>query len=154
MYYEIEQSGCCEHRGKVQVRYSVYLEPGDYGYEKHYILVPDIPEGGYPGIMIGGIPMSQSDFQTWIQSLPTKMVNNPFHNHFSYFDAPITDNDLHTEGKRVLKEAKDHWGKDRTPHIKNDDIIFDENPSQSKKNQAKNKVDDIKSRKISGRLDV
>lgn len=154
MYYEVEQSGCCEHEGMVQVRFSVYLEPGDYGYSKHNVLVPVIPEGGYPGAVIGGIPQDATHFKNWLESLPTQLVNNPFHNHFVYLEPPVTDPELHVHGKRILKEAMDHWEKDRTPHIKNDPVVFDKNPSESRRNQIANKVNDLKSRKISGRLDV
>jgi hypothetical protein len=152
MYYEIEETGCCEHRGKMQVRYSVYLEPGDYGYEKHNITIPVIPEEGYPGIMIGGIPASHEDFQTWLQSLPTKAVNNPFHNHLSYFDSMVTENELKREGRRILKEAKGHWNEDRVPRIINVDMVFDDVASIKVKNNIKNKLDSLKLKIISGRL--
>ena len=37
MYVKIEKSGCCERKGMVQVRYSFYLEDGDYGYERQLV---------------------------------------------------------------------------------------------------------------------
>lgn len=49
MKVKVEPSGCCERKGMVQVRFSFYLDPTDYGYDKHHIEVPVIPEGGYPG---------------------------------------------------------------------------------------------------------
>ena len=49
MRVKVEPSGCCERKGLVQVRFSMYLEPEDYGYDKHYVQVLIIPEGGYTG---------------------------------------------------------------------------------------------------------
>ena len=48
MYFKIEKSGCCQHQGLCQVRYDLFLEPEDYGYDQHYVQVPIFPEEGYP----------------------------------------------------------------------------------------------------------
>jgi hypothetical protein len=37
MHCKVEPSGCSEYKGLVQVRYCLYLDPGDHGYERHLI---------------------------------------------------------------------------------------------------------------------
>jgi hypothetical protein len=92
MYVKIEPSGVCERKGMVQVRYCMYLESGDYGYDKHYVEVPVIPEGGYPGkVDEMGRPIDSTDYQKWIDGLSKVWQNNPFHNHFVYVEPTATD---------------------------------------------------------------
>lgn len=99
---KIEPTGCAVRKGKVQLRFSFYLEPGDARYEEHHVRVPVIPEGGYPGKAgIMGQPVDEAEYKTWIESLPKKWQNNPFHNHFVYVDAETTD----TEIKQLLSDS-------------------------------------------------
>jgi|APSaa5957512622_1039677.scaffolds.fasta_scaffold52895_2 hypothetical protein len=37
MHVSVEPSGCCENNGLVQVRLCMYLDVGDYGYERHSV---------------------------------------------------------------------------------------------------------------------
>jgi len=91
---EIEISGIAVRKGRVQIRFSFYLEPGDARYEEHHVQVPVIPEGGYPGEMDDLGPLDIEDYSKWEESLPKVWQNNPFHNHFEYVDADIADVDL------------------------------------------------------------
>ena len=109
MYFEVENSGVCERKGLVQVRYCLYLEPGDARYDEFYVDVPDITEG-YTG--------KEEEYGDWIKALPTKKQLNPFHNHFSYFPDSVTDEDIITEGKRVLESARQPFKSGKTPDIK------------------------------------
>jgi hypothetical protein len=43
MYFKINPSGCCERNGMKQVRFSFYLDKGDYGYAIHHIDKQDNP---------------------------------------------------------------------------------------------------------------
>lgn len=36
MFVKIEPTGICERKGLVQIRFCMYLEPGDYGYDVHH----------------------------------------------------------------------------------------------------------------------
>jgi len=76
----------------------MYLEPTDYGYERHHIQVPVIPEGGYIGkIDAEGSPVDQADYDNWIASLPKVWQNNPFHNHFIHCEPDVTDGEIQAQ---------------------------------------------------------
>jgi len=91
-YVKIEPSGCCERHGFVQVRLAMYLEKGDYGYERTYIQVPVIPEGGYQGkVDAMGNPVNMDAYNTWLASLPKVWQLNPFHNHFLHLEPDVSD---------------------------------------------------------------
>lgn len=80
MFFKIEKSGCCEHKGLVQVRADFYREEGDVGYSLTDCKI--IPVGGYTGEMKDGVPVDQEDYQKWYDALPTEKKNLPF-NTFS-----------------------------------------------------------------------
>lgn len=101
MYYKIELSGCSERKGLVQVRYALYLDPGDHGYEKHHVNVPISKD---------------SKIKQW--------VNNPFHNHFCQFEPTVTDEEIKYVGELALQLAKEKWDKDEEPHITNIPVSF------------------------------
>lgn len=152
MHYKIELSGCCEKKGLLQVRYALYLDPEDYGYDKHHVHVPVIPVGGYPGAVDGmGNPVDQGAFDAWIAALPTVEQVNPFHNHFSYFELPVTDAELKAEGERILVEAYGHWKKDLFPNVKSKLAVFDVNVSEAKKSSIASKIAELKSKTISNK---
>jgi len=105
-YGVIEPTGCVVRKGKVQLRFSFYLEPSDARYGEHHIQVPIIPEGGYPGeVDAEGSPVNQGDYNNWIESLPKQWQNNPFHNHFVYVDANVMDDEI----SRLLAESLDEF---------------------------------------------
>jgi hypothetical protein len=152
MYVEIEQSGCCERKGLMQVRFCLYLEPGDYGYEQHHLTVPVYPYpderlGGYWGevhpkgttvtktdketgkkyeIDISGQPIDEDDYRHWVQTLPTTEIDNPFHNHFIYVEPEITDEILLDMGQAFLEEAYIKRACDEKIDIKNPPVKFRE----------------------------
>ena len=120
MYVKVEPSGCCERKGMVQIRFCMYLEPDDYGYEKHHIQVPIIPEGGYPGeVDAMGQPVDIKAYDAWIKSLPTVWQTNPFHNHFIQVEPDITDNGILDIGVECLKETYADWAASKKPEPKN-----------------------------------
>lgn len=150
MYFELEPTGCCERKGMVQVRFSFYLEPGDYGYEKHYVQVPEIPEGGYPETIDISGPESEKAFNEWINALPKKWQNNPFHNHFYYYHSNVTEEQIREGGRRLLSDAFAFWEKDQLPNIKNSKINWPKNPGE-KKVACESKVSSLTSNRIWGR---
>lgn len=103
---KIEPTGCTVRKGKVQLKFSFYLEPSDPRYEEHHIQVPIIPEGGYPGeVGADGSPVDQDAYNAWIESLPKEWQDNPFHNHFIYVDPDITEAEI----KQLMAEALDEF---------------------------------------------
>ena len=110
MFVKVEPTGCCERKGMVQIRFCMYLEPSDYGYEKHYVQVPIIPEGGYPGeVDEMGNPIDIEDYNKWLDTLPKAWQTNPFHNHFIYVEPDISDEDIMDIGEAFLHEAYIKW---------------------------------------------
>ena len=125
MFVKVEPSGCCERRGMVQVRLSMYLDEGDYGYEKHHIQVPVIPEGGYPGKWDAeGSPVDTKDFDKWLKKLPKVWQNNPFHNHFIQVEPDTTDEEIMDIAEAFLHEAGIKWSTNSKLDLVNDSLPF------------------------------
>lgn len=151
---KIEPSGCTVRKGKVQLRFSFYLEPGDPRYEECHTQVPIIPLGGYPGeVDIEGNPINPADYETWKASLPRLWRDRPFHNHFVYVDPDATTAEI----RQLLTEAHDEflgiWSKGEDI-----DEAWQSRPLKSKKrfvpgdesraniSKCERKVEDIKGR--------
>lgn len=112
MYTGIEPSGCAVRKGKVQIRFSFYLEPGDARYDEHHVQVPIIPPEGYPGEVDElGSPKDLGAYNTWLESLSKEWQNNPFHNHFVYVDPDVTDEEIRKLMRDHLQEFYGIWGK-------------------------------------------
>lgn len=79
---KIEPTGCTVRKGKVQLRFSFYLEPGDARYDEHHVQVPRAPGDDTPS----GV---------W--------QDNPFHNHFVYVTPGTTDAAI----RRMMADALD-----------------------------------------------
>lgn len=110
MFVKVEPSGCCERKGMVRIRFCMYLELDDYGYDKHHVQVPVIPEAGYPGKVDSlGQPIDMEDCNKWLDSLPKVWQNNPFHNHFIYAEPDVTDEEIRDIGEAFLHEAYIKW---------------------------------------------
>lgn len=148
MFYEIENSGVYERKGMMQVRYSLYLEPKDYGYDKHHVQVPVIPKSGYPGKIKDGVIEDLDDYDKWMKSLPTIEQDNPFHNHFSYFEPNATDAELKAEGERILAEAFKHWEKDLFPNVKGKPVVFLADVDTARKDSIVTRINSLKTAKI------
>lgn len=133
----------------VQIRYCLYLDPDDYGYDKHYVEVPIIPEEGYQG-KVGemGVPIDQDDYDKWFSELPTEMQNNPFHNHFVQVEPDITDAEILYIGEVALIEAKRKWDKDEKVLVKNEPFQRIEFPTVERLSECQDKLDDIKSKDL------
>ena len=125
MYYKVEKTGCSERKGMVQIRYCLYLDEDDYGYDKHYVELPIIPEDGYQGkVDEMGSPIDQKDYDDWIASLPTDMQLNPFHNHFVQVEPTVTDEEIKYVGELALQMAKAKWEVDIRPDVKNIPVAY------------------------------
>ena len=110
MRWEIEPTGCCEHKGMRQIRLCFYLEPGDARYNEHHVNMPVIPKNGYPGKKDEqGQPESMDDARSWVDSLPKKWQTNPFHNHFIYVALDATDEEIAKQADALLPQFYGQW---------------------------------------------
>lgn len=119
---KIEPTGCEVRKGKIKLRISLFLEPTDPRYEEHHIQVPIIPPEGYPEytgeLDAQGNPVDEEDYlqywrgyNQWLESLPKEWQNNPFHNHFVYVDADITETEIKQLMAERLKEFFGIWSR-------------------------------------------
>ncbi len=148
---KIEPTGCTVRKGKVQLRFSFYLEPGDPRYEEHHIQVPIIPEGGYPDeVDAEGAPVDQEHYNSWLESLPKKWQDNPFHNHFVYVDADTPDFEIKQLMTETLEEFYGIWAKGeeileawKTRPLKSKRQFVAGAMTNENKKRCQNKVNDI-----------
>lgn len=125
MFVKVEPSGCCERKGMVQVRFCMYLDEGDYGYEKHHVQIPVIPEGGYTGeVDEMNNPVDIEDYNKWLGKLPKEWQNNPFHNHFIYVEPDTSDEAIMDIGASFLHEAYIKWACGEKLDLKNPTLRF------------------------------
>jgi hypothetical protein len=128
----------------VQVRFCMYLESGDYGYERHYVEVPVIPEGGYPGkVDEAGRPVDLVDYQKWIDGLSKTWQNNPFHNHFVYVEPTATDKEILDLAEAYLHEAYTKWATDSKLDLVNH-VTFPQSVNTQRKADCIAKADAVK----------
>lgn len=146
---KIEPTGCTVRKGKVQLRFSFYLEPDDPRYEEHYIQIPIIPLEGYLGeVDTKGNPVDWNDYNAWLESLPKEWQNNPFHNHFVYVDPDITD----AKVKQLVVDSLDEFfgiwakGEDILKVWKSKGRLVAGDISDKNKKKCQDKVKDITSR--------
>lgn len=143
---KIEPTGCAVYKGKVQLRLSFYLEPGDPRYEEHHVPVPITPEGGYPGeVDAEGSPVDQDRYNSWLESLPKEWRDNPFHNHFVYVDVGAKDAEIEQLLEDSLKEFLGIWagGEDILKAWKPPKSFVAGDMSTKNKRKCQGKVDDI-----------
>ncbi len=94
MRVKIELSGCTQRKGLVQVRFAMYLDPDDYGYDVHHFEV-------------------EGEWQS-----------NPFHNHFIYVEPDTPDKEIMDIGEAFLHEAYIKWASDEKLDLKNPPFAF------------------------------
>lgn len=142
MYVKVEPSGCCERKGLVQIRLCMYLDKGDYGYEKCHRLLP-VGNPVYTGKMEKLMPLDETDFLHWYESLEKAEVDVPFHNHFIYVTPTATDKYILDIGETFLREAYALWEKGERITCSNPPVNFDLSASSSKKLACANKASSI-----------
>lgn len=125
MFVKIEPSGCCERKGMVQIRFCMYLDKSDYGYEKHYIQVPDFTGTKYKDkVDKEGNPVDSKDYQKWVDGLPKVWQSNPFHNHFIQVNPDTTETEIMDIAEAFLHEAYIKWASDAKLDLVNDALPF------------------------------
>jgi hypothetical protein len=99
------------HHGWIDIPILMYLDPKDYGYEIHYVDVPDFIGAVYKGkIDKQGNPVNQEEYDAWVKSLPTKKQLNPFHTHFIHPEpATVTADKIKAEMDFHLPNFYEAW---------------------------------------------
>ena len=144
MYFKINHSGCQEHKGLCEIRFDLYLDPGDQGYDEHYVEVPVIPEGGgYQGALSAdGSPLDQTDYDKWFVGLKRAWQNNPFCCHFRHFEPEVTDAEILAAGDAILKMAYENWKVKKLHLNENPKVVFSTNAQ--KKLDCTNRIKTLK----------
>jgi hypothetical protein len=104
MYFKIEKSGCCHDRGLCQIRYDLYHEPGESGYEEHHVQVPVIPDG----TIIPTFDSSETE-KVWFNQFPKQWQDNPFCCHFIQAQPTITDEEILYVGELALNMSHENF---------------------------------------------
>ena len=120
----------------VQVKYSFFLDPEDYGYSKHLVDAPDIPKEPYAG--------KDEDYQEWIDSLPKVKRANPFHNHFVLFGPEVSLKEISDKGGCLLAEAYKLWENGRPVEIRNPWALLPILVSSGRRQACSDKINIIK----------
>ncbi len=98
-FFKIEKTGCNVRKGLLQVRYDLFWDEKNPEYqlveEKIY------PEESYQG--------DEKDYQAWLDSLPTQLVNLPFCSHFVFFEPNVTDEEILFVGELALDMAEKNY---------------------------------------------
>ena len=95
-YARIETSGLALREGKIQIRLAFYLNEGDAGYARCHIRTHDFSGAVYAGEIdeASGAASDLESYGEWEASLPEIWRDNPFHNHFIYTEAALSDTEL------------------------------------------------------------
>ncbi len=106
MIVKFNPTGTHIRRGLLKVRLDLYPDVGDKTYSIHHIQVPVIPPEGYQG-KIGkeGQPVSQTDFDNWLNSLPKVWQLNPALCHFVIVYKDISAIELGNLAKVVFDKS-------------------------------------------------
>ena len=113
MFVRVEPSGCCERKGLVQIRFCMYLDEGDYGYDIHHIQVPERP---LTEKEISNPKLAEKVKKVW--------QTNPFHNHFIYVEPDTSDEEIMNIGQAFLEEAYIKWACEERLDPKNPPVKF------------------------------
>ncbi|KKL83936.1 hypothetical protein LCGC14_1969750 [marine sediment metagenome] len=113
MYVKIEPSGCRERKGLVQVRFAMYLDPSDYGYDVHHVQVPE-----------RALTEAELDDPGLAALVPLVWQTNPLHNHFIYVEPSTPDSQIMDIGVAFLHEAYTKWASDEKLDLKNPPFEF------------------------------
>jgi len=119
-YAKLEPSGTLVKEDKIQLRFDLFLDFDAPGHDIHYVNVPVIPPEGYTGVKdTHGAPVSQADYDIWVDGLPRIWKNNPFLGVLVYVDYDVTDEEIKRLEQDILREAYGVWSKQTS----NQDVI-------------------------------
>ncbi len=135
MFVKIEPSGCCERRGMVQIRLCMYLDSKDYGYEKHYVQVPE-----------RSLIEDEAKDPKLADKVPKVWQNNPFHNHFIQVEPDTSEKEIMDIAEAFLHEAYIKWSSDVKLDLVNDDLPFikPQIVTPQRKSQCEARVESVK----------
>ena len=133
MFVRVEPSGCCERKGLVQIRFSMYLDEGDYGYAIHHVQVPERP-----------LTEEELADPKLAKKVPKVWQNNPFHNHFIYVEPETTDEEIMEMGEKFLKWAYAKWTQGEKLNLHNPPVKFHISPTPERLLAVNDKVKHLK----------
>jgi hypothetical protein len=128
MYFIISKEGCSEYKGMVDIRYDLYLDKGDYRYDDFYLYLPVLEE--YPKQKELDAARSKSlinedmtwnkeaaderdkqeiAYKEWLETLKKEWQNTPFYRAFHQFEPTVTQEEIETKGKEILKGKYKHF---------------------------------------------
>ena len=82
MRVQFNPTGTQVRKGLLVARLDLYSDIGTPLYDRHHVYVPVIPEGGYTGKVIDGVPLDQKAYDSWLAKLPHVWQLNPCLCHF------------------------------------------------------------------------
>ena len=140
MYYTINKTGLSERGGLVQVRFDLYLEPSDPGYNDYRVEVPVIPPEGYSGERDAeGNAVDAEAFKKWLDKLPKEKRDNPFCCHFCQFEPDVTDEEILYVGELALDMAAKNYSD--LKKNRNVPVVF--SADETKKSAAKSRINAV-----------
>lgn len=140
MYVKVENSGCCEHDQMVQLRFCMYLEPKDYGFDKTQIEV------------FTSEPIIDVIGDRILPSLAPKIQQTcPFHNHFICVEPTLSEIEILDLGETLLKDAYAAWKGDKKIELRNPHIA-DIEKSEFRLNACNTKLQKIKALSLERRI--
>lgn len=130
MHFKINKTGCGVRKGLCEIRYDLYLDEGDVGYDEHYVQVPVIPPEGYTGEIKDGMPVDLNAYNKWFEELPRVWQLNPFCCHFVQFEPAVTDLEILNRGDEVLAMAARNKQAGNLKLNRNPPVQFSSNPTK------------------------
>lgn len=118
MFVKIEPTGTCKLDNFVQIRLSMYLDEGDYGYEKHHVQVPVASPDDDKKLS----EMDSAEAKKFIESLPKVWQLNPFHNHFITVKPELSNDEIMDIAEAFLNEAGVKWSQEKELDLKNPSV--------------------------------
>jgi hypothetical protein len=126
MLVKIENTGCCENEGEIQVRFALFLDSTDYRYNKSRVET-----------FVRKLTEAELNDPTLAALVPKVWQTNPFHNHFSYVEPIVTDTEILNLGEALLKKAYAEWQKDSKINLINGPLIPNKNGLTACKDRLK-----------------
>ena len=133
MYVKVEPGGCCERKGLVQIKFAMYLEPEDYGYEIYYMQLPERP-----------LTEEELADPELAEKVPKVWCNTDFHMHFIYVEPDTPDEEIMDIGEVFLEESYILWACGEELNPKNPPIKFHINPDGDRLKAIEDKLKHLK----------
>lgn len=133
MFVKVEPTGCCERKGLVQVRFSMYLDKGDYDFERYHVQVPEREP-----------TEEELADPKRLEEIPKVWRVNPFHNHFVFVEPDIADEEIMDIGRAFLEEAYIKWASGEKRDLKNPSVKYPASVDSARLSACDAKIQSLK----------